>query len=112
MENCMLYDANYDKELEAERIRCKTLCQEYNNLPIQDLDSRRKLIKRIIGRTGKNIHIEPAFWCDYGSRIEVGENFYANHDLIILDAGKVVFGDNVFIAPLFVLLQWGHAIEF
>lgn len=63
MENCMLYDANYDKELEAERIRCKILCQEYNNLPIQDLDSRRKLIKRIIGRTGKNIHIEPAFWC-------------------------------------------------
>ena len=40
MENHMLYDANYDKELEAERIRCKTLCQEYNNLPIQDLDSR------------------------------------------------------------------------
>ena len=44
MENHMLYDANYDKELEAERIRCKTLCQEYNNLPIQDLDSRRGLL--------------------------------------------------------------------
>lgn len=112
MENCMLYDANYDKELEAERIRCKILCQEYNNLPIQDLDSRRKLIKRIIGRTGKNIHIEPAFWCDYGSRIEVGENFYANHGLIILDAGKVVFGDNVFIAPSCGFHTSGHPIDF
>lgn len=27
-----LYDANYDQELERERIRCKILCQQYNSL--------------------------------------------------------------------------------
>ena len=35
--------------------------------------------------------------CDYGYNIEIGENFYANHNLIILDANKVTFGDNVVI---------------
>lgn len=32
------------------------------------------------------VHIEPFFWCDYGYNISVGENFYANHGLVILDA--------------------------
>lgn len=112
MERQMLYDANYDKELEADRIRCKTLCQEYNCMPIQDLDGRREQIKKILGKTGENIHIEPAFWCDYGWRIEVGENFYANHGLMILDAGKVTFGDNIFIAPSCGFHTSGHPIDF
>ena len=33
MECQKLYDANYDKELELERLKCKSLCQKYNNLP-------------------------------------------------------------------------------
>lgn len=107
-----LYDANYDQGLEQERIRCKTLCQQYNNLPIANLDERHDFIKRIIGKTGESIHIEPIFWCDYGWNIEVGENFYANHGLVILDAGKVVFGDNVFIAPNCGFYTSGHPIDF
>ena len=69
MEHQKLYDANYDKELEAERIQCKSLCQKYNNLPMENIDERHTFIKSIIGSTGKNVHIEPDFWCDYGYRI-------------------------------------------
>lgn len=108
----MLYDANYDKELEIERIVCKKKCQEYNNLLIDDLDSRDNLIKTILGKTKKHVHIEPTFWCDYGKRIEVGDNFYANHGLVILDAGKVCFGDNVFIGPNCGFHTSGHPIDF
>ncbi|MDY5584393.1 MAG: sugar O-acetyltransferase [Arcanobacterium sp.] len=107
-----LYDANYDTELEMERLRCKKLCQEYNNLPIENLEERHNLIKNIIGKTGKNVHIEPIFWCDYGYNISVGENFYANHGLVILDAGSVTFGENVFIAPSCGFYTSGHPIDF
>ena len=34
-------------------------------------------------------------FCDYGYNIEVGENFYSNHNLVLLDGNKVTFGDNV-----------------
>lgn len=112
MENQMLYDANYDKELENLRLECKALCQEYNSLPIKNLDVRKNFIKKILGKTKKSVHIEPNFWCDYGSRIEVGENFYANHGLVILDAGKVSFGDNVFIGPNCGFHTSGHPIDF
>lgn len=112
MENHMLYDANYDPELEKERLACKKLCQEYNQLPIDDLEKRREFIKRIFGKTGKFIHIEPYFWCDYGRLIETGENFYANHGLVILDAGGVTFGDNIFIGPNCGFHTSGHPIDF
>jgi len=55
--------------------------------------------KQIIGKTKKDYLIEQPFMCDYGYNIELGENFYANHNLLILDPAKVIFGDNVFIGP-------------
>ncbi|MCR5371707.1 MAG: sugar O-acetyltransferase, partial [Clostridium sp.] len=107
-----LYDANYDKDLEVERVRCKKLCQEYNNLPIENLEERHAFIKKIIGKTGEHVHIEPDFWCDYGYMITMGENFYANHGLVILDAGGVTFGNDVFIAPSCGFHTSGHPIDF
>lgn len=112
MQSQKLYDANYDSELERERIECKALCQEYNHLPIKETEKRSRLIKKILGKTGEKIHIEPDFWCDYGYCISAGENFYANHGLVVLDAGGVAFGDNVFVAPNCGFHTSGHPIDF
>lgn len=95
----LLYDAMAEKSLFDERIRCKTLCHKYNNLSPDRIEERKALLKELIGNTKENYWIEPSFWCDYGYNIELGENFYANHNLVILDAAKVTFGDNVFIGP-------------
>ena len=82
-----------------EREKAKDLCFKYNNLPPNNSMKRTKLLSRILGKTGKNYWIEQPFQCDYGYNIEIGENFYSNHNLIILDPAKVSFGDNVFIGP-------------
>ena len=95
----MLYDANYDKSLIEERTKCKSLCYEYNNLHPSETDKRKMLVKEILGKTKEDLLIEQPFVCDYGYNIEVGENFYANHNLVILDPAVVSFGDNVFIGP-------------
>lgn len=94
-----LYDANYDKNLINDRYAIKDKCFEYNKIKPSDLESRTKLMKTMLGKTKENFLIEQPFMCDYGYNIEIGENFYSNHNLVILDANKVVFGDNVFIAP-------------
>lgn len=88
-----------DKTLYEERLKCKSLCYEYNQLNPLKSEERKALMKKILGKTGENFLIEPSFQCDYGYNIEIGENFYSNHNLVILDPGKVVFGDNVFIGP-------------
>jgi len=112
MQNNMLYDCSADRDLAVARVQCKTLCQEYNALPIGDRAGRRQLIKKILKKTGEHIHIEPDFWCDYGFGIQVGENFYANHGLVILDAGGVTFGDNVFIGPSCGFHTSGHPVDY
>ncbi|MCL2011387.1 MAG: sugar O-acetyltransferase [Cystobacterineae bacterium] len=107
----MLYDANYDKELADERLRCKDLCHEYNLLLPSNIEKQREVIRSLLGKTKKTFTITAPFWCDYGYNIEVGENFYLNHNGIILDAAKVVFGDNVFIAPNCGFYTAGHPLD-
>ena len=69
-------------------------------------------MKKLLGKTGENFYITALFWCDYGYNIELGENFYANHNLVILDCAKVKFGDNVFVAPDCGFHTAGHPIDF
>ena len=55
--------------------------------------------------------MESPFYCDYGSNIEVGENFYANFNCTILDVAKVVIGKNVMFAPNVSIYTAGHPIH-
>lgn len=107
-----LYDANYNKELMKDRNTVKDMCFEYNNIKPSDIKNRKKLMKRILGKTKENFLIEQPFMCDYGYNIEIGENFYSNHNLVILDANKVEFGDNVFIAPNCGFYTSGHPLDY
>lgn len=93
-----LYDAT-NEDLQKELYQAKDLCYEYNNILPSKIEERNKIMKKILGSTKQDFLIEQPFMCDYGYNIEIGENFYANHNLIILDGNKVKFGDNVFIAP-------------
>lgn len=106
-----LYDANHDAELIAERGICKEKCHELNSLPPSQIGEREKIIRQMFGKTKNHFLIEQPFYCDYGYNIEIGENFYANMNCIILDEAKVIFGDNVFIAPGCGFYTAGHALD-
>jgi acetyltransferase-like isoleucine patch superfamily enzyme len=94
----MIYDANNDAELERERTRAKALCHEFNSVSPTEPDRQREILKKLLGKThGDSFTIQPSFWCDYGYNIEIGANFFANHNTVILDGAKVKFGDNVWI---------------
>ena len=112
MLNYKLYDATYDQELLRDRTRAKELCYVYNNLRPSDTAGQEKILRELLGKTGSRFCITAPFWCDYGYNIEIGENFYSNHNLVILDGGKVTFGDNVFIAPDCGFHTAGHPIDF
>ena len=111
MLNGELYNPFSDQTLERERNKAKELCNEYNIIkPSSKMEKKNKL-KQILGKIGENITIEPYFFCDYGYNIEIGENFYANHNLVILDPAKVVIGDNVLIGPNCGIYTATHPIE-
>lgn len=107
----VLYDANYDIELLAERERAKEILFDYNRLRPSQKEERTGLLKQLLGKSGKNLVIEPPFACDYGYNIEVGEDFYANVNLVILDGARVTIGDHVFLAPNVGIYTAGHPLD-
>lgn len=111
MLNHKLYIAD-DLELNNERNNAKDLCFMYNHTLCSDVDHQQELMRKLLGKTNEHFCIMAPFWCDYGYNIEIGENFYANHNLVILDCAKVKFGDNVFIAPNCGFYTASHPIDY
>ncbi len=97
--------------LRQENMANKLKIHEYNALSPDREDELEELIRRILGKAGKNIRIEQPFRCDYGKNIEVGDNFFANYNCVILDVAKVTIGNNVMLAPNVSIFTAGHPIH-
>ncbi len=93
-----VYCAAHDG-LIAELNRVKTLIRQYNDIPPENLSEMDDAIRGILGECGDNVKVVQPFHCDYGCNISVGDNFFANFNLTVLDEAKVAIGDNVFIGP-------------
>ncbi|MEN4704401.1 sugar O-acetyltransferase [Pantoea agglomerans] len=111
VEDGLLYDANNDPEILLKRRNAKEYCFNFNNLNPFREEEKSKILSELLGQHGDNITIESPFYCDYGTNIHVGNNFFANHNLVILDGARVTIGDNVFIAPHVGIYTAGHPID-
>lgn len=107
----LLYDANYDPDIIADRDRAKELCYDFNMTRPNQKVEQDGILAKLLGKMGKQCIIVAPFYCDYGYNIEVGNNFFANHNLVILDGAKVTFGDNVFVAPNCGFYTAGHPLD-
>ncbi len=110
MRKGMLY-TDMTEGLEEERINCKELIYDYNNTRPREADKRKELLKKILGNCGENIFIEPPLRMAYGKNTHIGENFYSNFNLVIVDDIEVYIGDNVMIAPNVTITATGHPID-
>ena len=96
----------------AERQKAKESVFDFNSLRPAEIEKRDGIIKALFGKVGSNFFIEPPFRCDYGYNIEIGDNFYSNYNLTILDCSKVIIGDNVLIAPNVSIYTAGHPLHY
>lgn len=104
------YRAN-DPELKQMRAENKLRVAQYNQLTRNQEQEMSQLIKEILGGTGKEILVEPPIHFDYGKNTTVGERFFANYNLTVLDVCPVTIGNNVMIAPNVSLYGAGHPIH-
>ena len=63
-------------------------------------------------KTGENFNIIPNIRVDFGCNISIGENFYSNYNLSILDEGYINFGNNCYIGPNCSFYTACHPIDF
>lgn len=106
----LLYQAK-EEELSRERVRSQELSFDYNRLRPTQVKEREEIIRREMRRTGKRFRIEEPFHCDFWGRVSLGENFFANYNLVILAGNEVTFGDNVMIGPNCGIYGAGHAFD-
>lgn len=107
-----LYSCEVKDEKREEMYRRRVeFLDKFNATGFGDFDAREELIKKYFKSVGKNATVNKPFYCDYGSNISVGDNFYANFDCIILDVNSVEIGNNVMLAPRVCIYTAGHPID-
>lgn len=100
-----------DEEMREIMMKNRFRLQEYNTIAPDKMERKTELLREILSKAGEKVYIEPPFHCDFGCNIEVGDNFYANYNLTVLDCNKVRIGDNVMIAPNVTITAAGHPIH-
>ena len=93
-----LYDP-LDAELTAARGRARSLCRSLNATPESDELEHRKILWELFGTGGDTVWMQPPFYCDYGSNIELGERVFFNFNCTVLDVCRVRIGDFTLFGP-------------
>lgn len=99
-----------DEKIFEEQKRARRLTQALNTADRSDFETISRIVGELLGRS-ENAFINPPFYCDYGTHIEVGKNFFANYNCTILDVAKVVIGDNCQLAPNVAIYTAGHPVH-
>lgn len=98
-----------DAVMEEQKV-CRRILQRLNTVDRSDFDEIGKIVKDLLGKS-EGAFINPPFYCDYGSHIEAGKNFFANYNCTIIDVAKVKIGDNCQFAPNVSIYTAGHPIH-
>ena len=99
-----------DDSIFEEQKRARRLTQKLNTADRSDFGLLQEIVKELFGKS-EDAFINPPFYCDYGSHIEVGKNFFANYNCTILDVAKVKIGDNCQMAPNVAIYTAGHPLH-
>lgn len=99
-----------DEQVMEEQKRARRLTQELNTVDRSDFSRISEIVKELLGKS-EGAFINPPFYCDYGTHIETGKNFFANYNCTILDVAKVKIGDNCQLAPNVAIYTAGHPVH-
>lgn len=99
-----------DEEIMKEQMITRKIVHRLNTMDPSDFEGIKETVKELLGKS-EGAFINPPFYCDYGSHIEVGKNFFANYNCTILDVAKVVIGDNCQMAPNVAIYTAGHPLH-
>ncbi len=93
-----MYDP-FDPELVAARTRARDLCQALNATREAERGERRRILCELFGSGGDTVWMQPPFFCDYGSNIELGERVFFNFNCVVLDVCPVRIGGFSLFGP-------------
>ena len=106
-----LYDP-LDEEITADRLQARLLIKQFNDTGDERLEERTAILKKLIPVTGKNLWLQPPFYCDYGYNIIMGDNVYLNFNCILLDVSYINIGSRTMLGPNVQIYTATHPINY
>lgn len=103
-----LFDARTE-ELRDMKHRAHALCQKFNQMDEYD-KKRLPIIKEFIGSIGNKYYFQGPIQINYGSHTFIGENFFANFNLTVMDDARIYIGNNVMFGPNVSLMATNHPL--
>lgn len=100
-----------DEEMLAAQSAQMELLYDFNATRPNEMDRRLTLMRRVLGFAGDGAYIEPPLHANWGCNTSVGNRFYANFNLTLVDDGTITIGDDVMIGPNVTIVTTGHPIR-
>ena len=97
------------KELKNIKHKAHMACQRYNAMDEYDLN-RLPIIREFIGAIGEKYYFQGPIQFNYGKHTFIGENFFSNFNLMIMDDARIYIGDNVCCGPNVSLMATNHPL--
>lgn len=105
-----LYNA-LDKVLTEERSKARLLFNELNATREDEKEKRLQILSELLPNQGKDLWLEPPFYCDYGSNIVLGDKVFFNFNCVVLDVMEVRIGSRTMFGPNVQLYTATHPMN-
>lgn len=99
----------FDAELVARRKFIRQQLQEINQ--ITDNENRNHRFQALLEETGEHFFVESDFKFDYGFNIHIGDHFYGNYDITLLDTCPITIGSHCYFGPNVGLYTPVHPLD-
>jgi maltose O-acetyltransferase len=106
-----LYNA-YEEQLSQERVNTRLLIKKYNDSREDQQEDRKVILEELIPAAGGGLIIQPPFYCDYGTNIEIGENVFFNFNCVVLDVMAVKIGSRTLFGPNVQIYTATHPLDY
>ena len=105
-----LYVAD-DPDLAADHARAQRILDRYNATGHDEQAERDELLRDLLGSVGEGVVVKPAFRCDYGTYVSIGDGSFLNYDCVMLDIAPIAIGARCWLASCVQLLAATHPID-
>jgi maltose O-acetyltransferase len=97
--------------LVAARRRARELCRALNARPDGEGEAQRRILRELFGAGGESAWMQPPFFCDYGTNIELGERVFFNFNCVVLDVCRVRIGGFTLFGPAVQVYTATHPMD-
>ena len=99
-----------DEQVFAEMAECKKKLKKLNEIDRWEYEKINLAAKEVIPNS-QNLFVIPPFYCEYGTHVFIGKNFFANYNCVMIDVAPIRIGDNCMFGPNVSLYTAGHPIH-